>query len=79
MATSYSLPEVYHMLERYLAHEAFCEDPALGLDQGAIEACQETIRVFFGPAMRDLDAAYTENAQAICHYWYNDVCPKPNY
>ena len=78
MATSYSLPEVTHMLERYLAHEGFCEDPALGLNQHQIEDCQRMISVFIGPAFRALDAAYAANAQSICHYWYDGVCPKPH-
>ena len=74
MATQYSLPHVTHHLERYLSHEGYCEDPALGLDQQTIEACQETIHVFMGPAFRALDAAYISHAQDICHYWY-DACP----
>ena len=78
MATQYSLPEITRGIEYYLAHEAFCEDPALGLNQGEIEKCQDTIRVFIPPAFRALDAAYTANAQAICHYWYDGVCPKPH-
>ena len=52
----------------------YCEDPALGLDQQTIDACQETIHVFMGPAFRALDAAYISHAQDICHYWY-DACP----
>ena len=79
MATQYSLPEITRGLEYYLAHEGFCEDPALGLNQHQIDDCADTIRVFMGPAFRDLDAAYTIHAQDICHYWYDDVCPKPHY
>ena len=78
MATQYSLPEITRGIEYYLAHEAFCEDPALGLNQGEIERYQDTIRVFIPPAFRDLDAAYAANAQSICHYWYDGVCPKPH-
>ena len=79
MATQYSLPHITHMFERYLSHEGYCEDPALGLSQDLIERCQDALHVFLGPAFRDLDAAYAGNAQAICHYWYNDACPRPHY
>jgi hypothetical protein len=77
MATQYSLPNITHMFERYLSHEGYCEDPALGLPNWEIEKCQDALHVFLAPAFRALDAAYTENAQAICHYWYDDVCPRP--
>ena len=74
-----SLPEITRGLEYYLSHEAYCEDPALGLNQHQIEDCQGMIRVFIGPAFRALDAAYAVNAQSICHYWYDGVlCPKPH-
>ena len=79
MATQYSLPEITRGLEYYLSHEAYCEDPALGLNQHQIEDCQRMIHVFIGPAFRALDAAYATNAQSICHYWYDGVlCPKPH-
>ena len=74
-----SLPEITCGLEYYLSHEAYCEDPALGLNQHQIEDCQRMIHVFIGPAFRALDAAYATNAQSICHYWYDGVlCPKPH-
>ena len=74
-----SLPEITCGLEYYLSHEAYCEDPALGLNQHQIEDCQRMISVFIGPAFRALDAAYAVNAQSICHYWYDGVlCPKPH-
>ena len=74
-----SLLEITRGLEYYLSHEAYCEDPALGLNQHQIEDCQRMISVFIGPAFRVLDAAYAANAQSICHYWYDGVlCPKPH-
>ena len=72
------LPHITHMFQRYLSHEGYCEDPALGLSQHNIERCQDALHVFLGPAFRALDAAYAGDAQAICHYWYNDACPRPH-
>ena len=79
ISTQYSLPEITHGLEYWLMHEAYCEDPALGLNENQIEHCQDGIKGFLGPAFRALDAAYVAQAQSICHYWYDGVCPRPHY
>ena len=79
ISTQYSLPEITHGLEYWLMHEAYCEDPALGLNENQIEHCQDGIKGFLGPAFRALDAAYVAQAQSICHYWYDGICPRPHY
>ena len=62
------------VLEYALKHEAYCEDPALGLGPIQLAHCQEFLTGFITPAMTALYNAYAANAQNICHLWYQK-CP----
>ena len=78
LAEQYTYPRIYHGLTYYLQRDGYCENPALGLNEREVKECQENLEAFMGPAMRGLDAAYASSAQAICHYWYEGVCPLPD-
>ena len=77
LAMTYSYPESVEKWVGYLSGEAYCEDPALGYDDGQIAFCKKEIADFMGPAFRSLESYYSTNAQAMCHYWYDSVCPAP--
>jgi len=64
-------------MEHLVSGEAYCANPALGLNQHEVDECREKAHTYMGPAFRGLDAAYVSNSQAICHYWYNGVCHEP--
>ena len=74
---TYSYPDAVTEWVKYLSGKAYCEDPALGYDENQIAFCKYEIESFMGPAFRSLEAYYTENAQSMCHYWYNSICPAP--
>ena len=75
LAMAYSYPEATTEWVKYLSGKAYCEDPALGYDENQVAFCKYEIESFMGPAFRSLEAYYTENAQSMCHYWYDSICP----
>ena len=73
VASAWKNPQAATDMVGYLSGEAFCEDPALNLDNAGVEACQTYVGVFLPAALPVMFKHIGDNAHPLCAEWY-DVC-----